>query len=66
MKDFFRRFDIEHRVTSVGNPHGNLRSESSVKSLKRILRDIVGSSGSLDSDAVTEPCCAMQIQDAGF
>ena len=54
MKDFFRRFDIEHRVSSVGNPHANLRSESSVKSLKRMLRDIVGNSGSLDSDAVTK------------
>ena len=53
MKDFFRRFDIEHRVSSVGNPHANLRSESSVKSLKRMLRDVVGNSGSLDSDVVT-------------
>ena len=54
MKDFFRRFDIEYRVSSVSNPHANLRSEGSVKSLKRMLRDIVGNSGSLDSDAVTE------------
>ena len=48
MKDFFKRFDIEHRVSSVSNPHANLRSEGSVKSLKRMLRDIVGNSGSLD------------------
>ena len=54
MKDFFKRFDIEHRVSSVSNPHVNLRSEGSVKSLKRMPRDIVGNSGSLDSDAVTE------------
>ena len=54
MKDFFKRFDIEHRVSSVSNPHANLRSEVSVKILKRMLRDIVGNSGSLDSDAVTE------------
>ena len=54
MKDFFKRFNIEHIVSSVGNPHANLRSEGSVKSLKRMLRDIVGNSGSLDSDAVTE------------
>ena len=53
MKDFFRRFDIQHRVSSVGNPHANPRSESSVKSLKRILRDVVDNSCSLDSDAVT-------------
>ena len=54
MKDFFRRFDIEYRVSSVSNPHANLRSEGSVKSLKGMLRDIVGNSGSLDSAAVTE------------
>ena len=45
MKDFLKRFDIEHRVSSVGKPPANLRSESSVKSLKRMLRDIVGKSG---------------------
>jgi hypothetical protein len=54
MKDFFKRFDIEHRISSVSNPHANLRSEVSVKSLKRMLRDIMGNWGSLDSDAVTE------------
>ena len=54
MKAFFKRFYIEHRVSSISNPHANLRSEGSVKSLKRMLRDIVGNSGSLDSDAVTE------------
>ena len=54
MKDFFKRFVIEHKVSSVSNPHANLRSEGSVKSLKRMPRDIVGNSGSLDSDAVAE------------
>ena len=41
-------------ISSVGNPHANLRSELSVKHLKRILRDIVSGSGNLDSDAVTQ------------
>ena len=41
-------------MSSVENPHGNLKSELSVKILKRMLRDIVSGSGSLDSDAVTE------------
>ena len=54
MKDFFKRYDIEHNVSSVSNPHANLRSEVSVKILKRMLRDIDIDSGSLDSDAVTE------------
>ena len=53
-KDFFRRFNIIHRVSSVANAHSNLRSELSVKHLKRILRDIVGGTGNLDSDAVTQ------------
>ena len=53
-KDFFRRFNIIHRVSSVSNAHSNLRSELSVKYLKRILRDIVGGTGNLDSDAVTQ------------
>ena len=53
-KDFFKRFDIEHVVSIVSNPHLNLRSEVSVKHLKRMLQDIVGNSGNLDSDAVTE------------
>ena len=54
MKDFFKRYDIEHFVSSVGHPHANLRSEVSVKILKRMLRDVVSESGNLDSDAVTE------------
>ena len=54
MKDFFKRFDIEHRVSCVSNLHANLRSKGSVKGLKKMLRDIVGNSGNLDSDAVTE------------
>ena len=54
VKDFFKRYDIEHFVSSVGHPHANLRSEVSVKILKRMLRDVVSESGNLDSDAVTE------------
>ena len=52
--EFFKRYNIEHVVSSVANPHSNFCSELSVKHLKRILRDIVGSSGNLDSDAVTQ------------
>ena len=53
-REFFKRYNIEHVVSSVANPHSNFRSELSVKHLKRILRDIVGASGNLDSDAVTQ------------
>ena len=54
VKEFFKRYDIEHFVSSVGHPHANLRSEVSIKILKKLLRDIVSESGSLDNDAVTE------------
>ena len=54
VKDFLTRYDIHHFVSSVGNPHANLRSELGVKSLKRMLRDVVTSSGCLNNDAVTE------------
>ena len=53
-KEFFKRYNIEHVVSSVSNAHCNFCSELSVKHLKRILRDIVGGSGSSDSDAVTQ------------
>ena len=35
VKEFFKRYDIEHIVSSVSNPHANLRSEVSVKILKK-------------------------------
>ena len=53
-KEFFRRYNIEHMVSSVSNPRGNFCAELSVKHLNRILRDIFGGTGSLDSDAVTQ------------
>ena len=37
-QDFFRRFSIKHGVSTVSNPHSNLRCELAVKSLKRTLR----------------------------
>ena len=48
---FFKRYNV---VSSVANPHSNFCLKLSVKHLKRILRDIVGGSGNLDSDAVTQ------------
>ena len=37
MKDFFKRYDIEHVISSVRNPQANLRSEVAGKSWKRML-----------------------------
>ena len=44
-----------HRLSSVANAHSNLCNELAVKHLKRIMRDIVGGNGNLDSDALTQP-----------
>ena len=54
VQDFFKRYNIAHRVSSAGHPHSNNRGELAVKSLKRMLRDYVSGSGCLDSDAITQ------------
>ena len=38
-REFFKRYNITHGVSSVGNPHSNNRGELSAKSLKRLLRE---------------------------
>ena len=50
---FFRQFGIQHRLTSVANPHANSCAEIGVKSAKRILRENVGFNGSVDNAAIT-------------
>ena len=44
MKDY----GIHHRISSVGNPHSNARTELGVKTVKRMLRDNVSARGTLD------------------
>ena len=71
-QDFFKRFHIKHRVSTVLNAHSNLRGELAVKSLKRILREYVGGTGNLDSDAITQallshantPCKILKLSPA--
>ena len=41
-------------MSSMSNPRSNFRADLSLKHLKRILRDIVGGTRSLDSEAVTQ------------
>ena len=57
-QDFFRRYNIHHRVSSVGNPHSNNCGELCVKSLKRILREYVSGTGCIDNDSVTQALLA--------
>ena len=41
-QEFLRKWGVHHRITSAYNPHANLRAETGVKSMKRILTDNVG------------------------
>ena len=43
---------VHHRVSSVGYPHGNTRSEIAVKSAKRLLRANINERGDLDMVAI--------------
>ena len=71
-QDFFKRYNVTHRVSSVANPHSNNQGELAVKSLKWILRDYVSGTGSLDSDAITQalsahsytPCKTLKLSPA--
>ena len=50
-QEFFKRFDIKHRVSSSYFPHSNQRAETAVKAAKRMIQDNTGFNGSLDTDA---------------
>ena len=47
---FLADWQVQHRVSTAYNPHANLRAETSVKSMKRLIMDNVGNSGSLNND----------------
>ena len=47
---FLDEWKVYHRKTSVANPHANSRAEIAVKTVKRLLMDNTGPSGSLDTD----------------
>ena len=49
-QQFLKTWGIRHRVSSVAFPHSNCRAEVAVKTAKRLIRDNVGPSGSLDTD----------------
>ena len=49
-QEFLRSWGVRHRLTSVANPHANCRAEIAVKTVKRMLMDNTGSTGSLDVD----------------
>ncbi len=52
-QDFLKLWGVGHRVSSAYFPHSNLRAETGVKSVKRLITNNTGPGGSLDSDAFT-------------
>ena len=49
-QDFLTSWGVHHRISSVANPHANCRAEVAVKTVKRMLMDNTGPTGSLDVD----------------
>ena len=49
-QEFLKSQGVHHRLTSVANPHGNCRAEVAVKTVKCMLMDNTGPTGSLDAD----------------
>ena len=47
---FLREWGVHHRLSSAYHPHSNQRAELGVKTAKRLIRDNVDKSGSLDND----------------
>ena len=52
-KEFFDQYGIQHRLCSVANPHANTRAELAVKTAKRLLRENVDRTGSLNTVAMS-------------
>lgn len=51
-EEFFKRWGIRHRISSVSFPSSNGRAELAVKTAKRLLMDNISPNGSLDNDAM--------------
>ena len=49
-QDFLSQWGVRHRLSSAYHPHSNQRAELGVKIAKRIIRDNVDGTGSLDND----------------
>ena len=49
-QELLQSWGVEQRITSAYNPHANLRAETGVKSMKRILHDAVGTGYKLNGE----------------
>ena len=56
-KKFLVTWGVRHRVSSAYHPHSNLRAETAVRSMKRLIADNTGANGSIDTDLFfLRPC----------
>ena len=53
VEEFFQRYGVIHRITTAYNPRSNKRAEVAVKSAKRLIRNNLTQTGSLNSDKMT-------------
>ena len=51
-KRFLADWDVRHLISTAYNPHSNLRAETAVKTVKRLVTQNTGHKGSLDTDAL--------------
>ena len=49
-REFLKNWGVEHHITASHHPHSNLRAETAVKTIKRLLLDCVGPGGTLEND----------------
>ena len=49
-QEFLKRWKVAHRLSSAYYPQSNLRAELGVKVVKRMLRENIGTDGSLETD----------------
>lgn len=50
VKEFLVTWGVRHRVSTAYIPHANIRAETEVKSVKRLIGENVGPKGTLDTD----------------
>ena len=63
-KDFYRRWGIRHRLSSVYFPQSNGCAELAVKSTKRLLEDNVGPNGELNTVKILCALLQRKVYDA--
>ena len=59
-KEFLKRWNVDHRISSAYHPQSNGRAEVAVKTAKRLLRSNIGPNGSLDNDKLLRALLQMR------